>query len=116
MSRTFRRKGYEKTQGTTWHRKGDKVAGYYTITVWEVSWDLGYQEYRAPTDHEYGRKYWEIHGDNHRNEYTPARGYRQFRMHQNRQITRQELHKYMVDQNYEPMVQEEPISHWWDWR
>lgn len=30
MSRTIRRKNYERTQGTSWDRAGDKTAGYYT--------------------------------------------------------------------------------------
>ena len=113
MSRTYRRKGYEKTQATSWDRQGDKVARFYTVREY-ICWRR--YEYREPTEQEYGRKYWEIHGDNHRNQYTPAREYRQFRIRQNRRINDRELHKFMTREEYEPMTQEEPISHWWDWR
>ena len=112
MSRTYRRKGYEKTQATSWDRQGDKVAGYYTVRDY-ICWRQ--YEYRAPTKHEFGRKYWEIHGDNHSSEYTPNRWYRLFRMRQNRRINDRELHKFMMNDEYEPLTQAEPISHWWDW-
>lgn len=113
MSRTFRRKGYEKTQATSWDRRGDKTAGFYTVCVY-VNWRV--YEYRAPTKHEYGKKYWKIHRDNGRDEYTPSSMYRKFRMRQNRRINKRELHKFMSRVDYEPLTQAEPISHWWDWR
>ena len=116
MSRTFRRKGYEKTQGSSWAHRGDKVAGYYTQSSREWEVNFGFWVYREPTRQEYYSKYWRIHGDNHTNEYTPNKWYRKFRMRQNRQINRGELYKYMTRIDYEPLTQAEPISHWWDWR
>ena len=72
MSRTYRRKNYEDTQGTSWDRKGRKTAGYYTEEErshwWEVKGDvLVYRHatplYRAMTKEEYRRKWMWAHGD-----------------------------------------------------
>ena len=68
MSRTYRRKNYEETQGTSWDRKGRKTAGYYT--EWYYSsydqdgrWYQHTSVYREPTKEEYRRKWMWTHGD-----------------------------------------------------
>jgi hypothetical protein len=58
-----------------------------------------------------------LHGESkHANACTPGRWYRQNRERQLRSHNSQELIKYMKDpDNYEPMVFENPLSHFWDW-
>ena len=115
MSRTFRRKGYEKTQGTTWDRKGDKFAGFYT------EYDLDRTQnwlciYREPTKQEYYKEYWRVHGDHHRNYWSPSHVYREARMRQNRSINKEEIIKWIKDDEYEPLTEANPRSCLWDWR
>lgn len=118
MSRTFRRKNYEETQGRSWNRRGRKTAGYYT------QWDHNSHRsnwadvtYRQPTREEYLKEYLRLHCESkHANYWGPGKGYKQFRMEQNRRINKQELINWMkYPDDYEPMVEEEPRSHWWDW-
>jgi len=122
MSRTFRRKGYEHTIS---HRPGGKIAGYYTIQeyYWAVmakkdrKWPIPEEErYRAPTREEYFNRYWSIHGDNHRNSWSPARYYRHSRMVENRSINKQEIYRWIQSNGeYEPLTEANPRSCLWDW-
>lgn len=124
MSRTYRRKNYEDTQGTSWDRKGRKTAGYYTeydyndsCHFWHPGWNRGDVTYRPPTQEEYIREHQRIHGESkHANYWTPGKGYKQHRMNENRQINKQELVKWKKrPDDYEPLFEEEPRNHWWDW-
>lgn len=123
MSRTFRRKGFEKTQNTSWNKQGNSVAGYYT------EYDLIYPEgvnsrwyywtalriYREPTKEERKFKFLVAHGESHRSERTPSREYRQSRERKMRRYNKQELYKFKDNSDYEPMVKTNPDSHYWDW-
>lgn len=123
MSRTYRRKNYEATQGTSWDRASDKIAGFYTVRDWSRGyWKngvyvSGHVYYRAPTEREYNKEHWRIHGESrHSNEWGPGKGYKQHRMNENRQINETELIKWKkYPDDYEPLFEEEPRSHWWDW-
>jgi hypothetical protein len=121
MSRTFRRKGYEAAN-MTW-KNGTKVAGFYT--TYDVEY-VQYTEdgikkhgylctYRKPTRQEHNKEYWRIHGDSHRNYWSPDWNYRSARVKENRMLTKGELFKYMKDTDYEVMVEANPRNCWWDW-
>lgn len=117
MSRTFRRKNYERAQGDSWSRSGDKIAGYYTKREYVRTSHGWAWTYRAPTEHEKNKQWVRVHADHGgANEWSPGWWYRNSRMRQNRSITRQELHRWTRDADYEPMVEEEPRSCLWDWR
>lgn len=122
MSKTFRRKGYEDTQGRSYHRQGRKTAGFYTVQ--DGHWwgkrslvgEVSIATFREPTRQEYYEEYWRIHGDTGgRNYWSPGRYYRKTRQAQNRSINKQELCKWWKDEDYEPMFEANPRSHLWDW-
>lgn len=132
MSRTFRRKNYEKEFGS---KAGSKVAGYFTQTdrtvtiarVWQTDWwtkepykgikRFVTYTYHKPTREEYFKEYYRIHGDNNRNEWSASRWYRNKRDRQNRSITKAELSRFWKDpENYEVMAEANPRSCLWDWR
>ena len=111
MSRTFRRKDYETKRIS---RPGSKVAGYYTVQ--EGWWGYGrVATFREPTRQEYFEEYWKLHGDNHRNDYSPSRNYREIRQSENRSINKEELCKWMKNPDHDPLFEANPRSHWWDW-
>lgn len=114
MSRTFRRKGFERTQGATWDRRGDKVAGYYTRYEWDRAWGW-LMIFRKPTKQEFYENYWRIHGDSHRNAWSPSRGYRERRQRENRSINKNEIQKWVKNPDYEPLTESDPRSCLWDW-
>ena len=121
MSRTFRRKNWEKQQTHTWGRQGNKTAGYYTVQDYvrdeNGRWIFGLYEYRAPSKHEHGKRYWGIHGESsHANEWSPGKWYRHNRMRENRSINRQEIQKWIRNADYEPLTEANPRDCKWDWR
>lgn len=116
MSRTFRRKGYEDTQGTSWDRKFRKTAGFYTTIDWHYNahgyWGVG----REPTATERAAEFKRVHGDTHRNAWTPSRNtYRKEKIIRNRMYNKGELHKFVYREDYEPLFQAQPYDSWWDW-
>lgn len=122
MSKTFRRKGYEYTQGRSYHRRGRKTAGFYTMKdgYWWGKHSFAGEDsiatFRKPTRREYYEEFWRIHGDTGgRNYWSPGRYYRETRQTQNRSINKQELCKWWKDEDYEPMFEANPRSHLWDW-
>ena len=121
MSRTYRRKNYEAENQTSWHRRGSKIAGFYTVIdhEWSVVDDVWHLTHtlREPTAEELKRKRYTAHGESrHGNDRSPGIWYRNNRMRQNRRLTRQELSRFMRFDDYEPMVEREPRSCLWDWR
>ena len=124
MSKTFRRKGYENTQGRSYARRGRKTAGFYTVCdgYW---WGRRYMNrdtgsnmpiFREPTYVEYRKEFWRIHGDTGgRNYWSPSRYYRETRQTENRSINKRELIKWLKNDEYEPMFEANPRSHYWDW-
>lgn len=123
MSRTYRRKNYEATQGTSWDRRGDKIAGYYTVCEWnyklhESIEGYSYRQnytYREPTEHEYGKEYWRVHGDaNHSMCWNnPGKWFRNYEQNRQRQHDRRELHEFYTNPDYEVMVYDSyPLPYW----
>ena len=109
MSRTFRRKGYEKTKNTSWHKQFNSVAGFYTEYDYEwVNTDLYgccvHGTYRKPTKQEFSQKYWDVHADgrygcNFLGTY--------FKLLNNRQIRRandREILKWMKNEDHEVIL------------
>ena len=120
MGKTVRRKNYENENNTSWDRKGRKTAGFYTEDEHvrdedgRIIW--GVYTYRAPTKKELWKaKRW-AHGEAHANTHSPGHGYRNNRMRENRMLTKEELHKFFMIPDYEPMVEANPRSCSWDWR
>lgn len=116
MSRTFRRKNYEHEQGANRYYKW-KVAGYYTQVdcIWHEEGWFEYV-YREPTEEEYYRDYWALHGESKSaNSWTPSREFRKRRMGENRMINKTELSKWFKNVDYDPIFEENPRSHYWDW-
>lgn len=121
MSRTFRRKNWEKQQTHTWGTRGNKVAGYFTVRelVYDAdgAWIYGLFEYRAPTAQERNRSYWHIHGESsHANEWSPGKEFRQHRMRENRGINRKEVHRWIRNDEHEPLTEANPRDCNRDWR
>lgn len=125
MSRTFRRKGYE-VANMTW-KDGTKIAGFYTETDWhyirvqdvEGCCFKSYKTtYRKPTRQEHNKQYWRIHGDNNPNQWCPGRFYRKPTTKWNREFNKNELFKYMRNDEYECLFEDNPRScfRMWDWR
>lgn len=125
MSRTFRRKNYEDTQGNSSDRCGRKTAGYYTQDDWgkvyredDTSWWYVYNyTYREPTERERDEEFWRIHGDTNCSWYwnNPSPWVRQYCQKQQRQKARQELSKFYKDTEYEPIIEERRNMSWWYW-
>ena len=120
MSRTFRRKGFERTEGTSWDRAGCKIDRHYVERDFtRVELETGYSiqwNYRAPTEQERNSRYWWIHGDSKSNTFKYGRMYRGPKERQFRAANRRELVKYLKNPDYEPMVWDKPTDCWWDWR
>lgn len=118
MSRTFRRKGYENTQRTSWDRCGNRVAGFYTESDpewWFGRYCVDIPEFRKPTRQEYYARFWRYHGDSHRNAWSPSRYYRHTRHIENKSINNQQLAKWIKNNDYEPLFESNPRSCRWDW-
>jgi hypothetical protein len=122
MSRTFRRKHYEESRGGSWAVAGFKTNGFFTTCDWEyVKNAYGYyvrtESIYRPMDK---RERWKAirfaHSDNHRNAHSPSHWYRLNRQKENRSINKRELSKWFhYAGEYEPMFEENPRSHYWDW-
>lgn len=118
MSRTYRRKNYEVTQGTSWDRQGRKFGGFYT--TWDFEWNRnggrGYYNYRPMTKLERYDKNRLIHGESvHGNAWSPGRHYRKYREDQHRMRCKQEIIKYRKNPDYDPIIYDNPIDCWCDW-
>lgn len=121
MCRTFRRKNYEDTKGNSWSRRGRKTFGYYTESGWkEVGfkecWNRGNTFYRVPTQQEYYKEYYRVHGDNHRSQWSPGKWFRKTKHAENKTLNNSELSKWMKNPDgYEPVFEANPRSNLWDW-
>lgn len=121
MSRTYRRKNYEDTQGNSWDRKGRKTDGFYTKCniswySWS-SWNFEELMFRPMTKEERFYSWYWAHGESRdANERTPSRWYRKNRQKQNRMINKKEIVQWIkAGGEYEPMCEPNPRSHLWDW-
>jgi hypothetical protein len=121
MSRTFRRKNYEKIDSGN---RGSKIAGYFTkseLISHKPDPKRGFHKfsyeitYRAPTKREHDKDYWRLHADNHVNGWSPSRFYRQNRMNENKTINKEEINKWVKDKDYEPLTENNPRPCGWDW-
>lgn len=123
MSRTRRIKNYAESHNDSYDRKGKKIALEYTVVVWgawtindDGSWTAYSNSYREPTKAERYDKDQRMHGESkHDNVRGPSRMYRKWRSRENRQLTKREIHRYMMIPDYEPMVETEPRSCLYDW-
>jgi hypothetical protein len=115
MSRTYRRKGYEDTQGTSWDRRGRKTAGYYTKTDW--NWNTGEQIYSIPNKRDSFRLFWWAHGDHGWSFWVAPGEYRTLWMKRNRSFNKQELVRWLkTPEDYEPLFEHKIRGSWWEWR
>lgn len=121
MSRTFRRKGYEQTKGSSWAREGNSVAGYYT--QYEYDWVIENGDYvryaiwRKPTKREYDSKYWDLHSDNHQGRWSVKRWWRNSEQRKERRFNEKELFRWDFREDYEPMFknnEDNSLWYWWD--
>lgn len=122
MSRTFRRKNFEKTQNRSWDKRGSSIAGYYTYRTYVYVRDVDsvcrrVDVYREPTKRERYKAFRWAHGESRtRSERSPNSWHRKNRMRENRSINKEELHRWIRDpDNYEPLFEADPRSCLWDW-
>lgn len=142
MSRTYRRKNIEDTYGGSWARKGRKSGGFYSTydnefvkvrytsrktyeedgwtfveckTVW--TWKHSCPIYRPMTERERNDRYRQLHGESRNaNEWSPGKWYRKNREAEHRSKSKQEIIRWMKNpEEYEPIISDDPRSHWWDW-
>lgn len=119
MSRTYRRKGYEKTQNTSWDKQFNSFAGFYTEYDYElINPYLKYSRfnkiYRKPTKQEFSQKYWDVHADGR---YGCNSLGTYFKILNNQQIRREndrEILKWMKNEDHEVMLKtgEELLDPW----
>jgi hypothetical protein len=125
MSRTYRRKNYEDTQGTSWDRHGRKIGGYYTyydyINYWRECADgyyrRGYSEYRPMTEDEANWQWLRDHGEtnSHWRRDNPGPWLRRNLQKRQRQKARQEISKFLKHEEYEPIIESRRDKSWWYW-
>ncbi len=134
MSRTIRCKNYELVNNNSWDRWGKKTALEFTTRTNDGCYNGRTYTWADGTKHKAWTRYLEhpvpmtekseiwhtkrrMHGESgSKNARTPGRWYRENRMAQNRMLTKHELNRYFqYGGEYEPMVEAEPRSHYWDW-
>lgn len=121
MSRTFRRKNYEETQGTSWDRKFRRVHGEYTeydIVLWSHNGCGGYQQaYRPMTKRERDKEYWRVHADSKSGYgWNPRGPWWWLNLHQReyRRASEREILKFVRDESYEPMIEvKSKLEYYW---
>jgi hypothetical protein len=123
MSRTFRRKNYETTLGTSWARRGDKVNGHYTKACPTYGFEtdtngkhhLCYYdpEFRAMTDNEYNKAWRNIHTDK-AVFCSPSKWFRQINEGHLRMLNKYELIKFSRDYEYEVMAHANLYLPYWN--
>jgi hypothetical protein len=120
MSRTFRRKNWEKTVKVN----GSKINGFYTTWDTLVEYPCknghgGCPAYRAMTKEEINDKYWGIHGESkHHNAWGPSKLYREYENRDLKSFNKREMVKWeKLGDEYEPMVISMfKKSAFWAWR
>ena len=116
MSRTYRRKGWEKTVKKT---DGSKVNGYYT--TWDtygpkINGHEGEINYRPMTKREKVLRYIWLHGDSRPNHWSPSKAYRQEVKVKLQTHNKREMSKYLrLGQEYEPNFMEDLPSIYQYW-
>lgn len=121
MSRTYRRKNYEDTQGCSWSRKGRKINGYYTEYEYHSCWEDGeyywWYEYRPMTKEEAVWQWLRDHGETNSNwaRDNPGVWLRRNLQKRQRQKARQEIIKFLKHEEYEPIIESRRDKSWWYW-
>ena len=124
MSRTIRRKNYERENNTSWDRKGRKCGGMFPqeefvsefqVERWSSIWNMGYYYFREPTEKEYNKAFWTIHSDGNYDFYRSRKSFRKIEMHQCRMNDKREISLFMEDSNYEPMCWDRRCAGFWDY-
>lgn len=109
MSRTFRRKGFEKTRKNQF---GCKLNGYYT----DMQWNGNQPVAALMSGVEYRKAYWIIHGESKHNQ---AWGFNKWsRRYANRIAKTQnkkELFKWMNNNDHEPQLSQAKRTMRYDW-
>lgn len=83
----------------------------------EIRMDHGFVVLDPKTDSKLiGKLYWKRHCESNANNRSPGKSYRQARHRQHRQSSNIELYKFMNFVEYEPMINDEPVSCLCDWR
>lgn len=131
MSRTIRRKNYEETRNSSWHRAGKKVNGIYTYEdrqwsfmgiyesiicgeVYEFKKFSRMDVYRPMTKEERIDHDKRIYRD--RKRYGVPHWYVNLYFEQPlRQYNKRELQKYSRNEDYEPMCLARSRDAMWDW-
>ena len=115
MSRTKRIKEYYPTS----HSTGET----YAVGVWHHEFTDRWRrrstwEVISPADRKaYCKALHERHKESSTaNDRSPSRMYRKRRESQYRCWTKDEIHKFMRDQEHEVVIPDSPLSHLWDWR
>lgn len=122
MSKTFRRKNHECENNTSWDSQGRKFFGFYT------EYDcVGYGSedpttyswakiYREPTEKEYNKAYYNTHSDkqSRKRRSGPSKWYRYMKIHKYRMHDKREIHKFMKNEDYEPMCWIRIDEGYWD--
>lgn len=120
MSRTFRRKNYEDTQGASWDRAGRKTNGVYTTydgPYWKPGGGRAMKVYRPMDARERYKRWRWMHSESRSaSERSPNHWHRVNRQKENRSIDKQELIKWFKSGGeHEPMCEANPRSCLWDW-
>lgn len=119
MSRTFRRKNWEKHQRSY---PGGKTNGFYTeydLCVKTDNGHGGYYKYRPMTEAEKSWRYWNIHGESkHNNGWGPNRFYRKLWKTESKRENDRQLRKHLNSNGeYDPVFYSNWPSQraWWAW-
>lgn len=109
MSRTYRCKNARDCDP----KRYLKSLKSHDETAWNGGWYWDYPDDKRELFH----NWYFAHGESrHANHRTPGKWYRKNREGELRSRSAQEIHRYLKDpDNYEPMVSENPKSHYWDW-
>ena len=110
MSRTFRRKNYEKAQSKQHFSSIDHrytIFDYNSFIEYGVNGHGGYVLERKPTRQEYYKWYYEVHGESsHSKERSPDKSYRERHETEMREYNRRELRRYFdLCGEYDPLFQ-----------
>lgn len=116
MSRTIRRKTYEKTRRPSEYG-GFKSGGFYTTCEYFLHemqrGHGGCPTYRPMTEQERNERYWEIHGEaKHNNAWTPNHYYRNKEERKLRYSNELEIKRFLGNPEYEPQLRAKYVADW----
>lgn len=119
MSRTYRRKGFEDSKRSSWNNRGRRQAGFYNTEVVLMEYDyvspytgktyqhqlVDYMSFVPLSDQEFYKEYWNIHGDKcgWKDRHT-SKWIRKVLEKELRQHSRQQIHKFVRNDDYEVVI------------